>query len=30
MLEADIALPMQPAEVKHEELVGEPSISHHD
>jgi DNA-binding NtrC family response regulator len=30
MLEADIALPMQPAEVKHEELVATPSISHHD
>jgi DNA-binding NtrC family response regulator len=30
MLEADIALPMQPTEVKHEELVATPSISHHD
>jgi DNA-binding NtrC family response regulator len=30
MLEADIALPMQPAEVKHEELVATPGISHHD
>ncbi len=30
MLEADIALPMQPAEVKQEELVAAPSISHHD
>ena len=30
MLEADIALPMQPAEVKQEELVASPSISHHD
>jgi DNA-binding NtrC family response regulator len=30
MLEADIALPMQPAEVKQGELVAAPSISHHD
>ena len=30
MLEADIALPMQPAEVKQEELVAAPSISHND
>ncbi len=30
MLEADIALPMQPAEVKQEELVAAPNISHHD
>ena len=30
MLEADIALPMQPTEVKQEELVAAPSISHHD
>jgi len=30
MLEADLALPMQPAEAKHEEMVAEPSISHHD
>jgi DNA-binding NtrC family response regulator len=30
MLEADIALPMQPAEVKQEELGPLPSIAHHD
>lgn len=31
MLEADIALPMQqPVEVKHEDLVASPAISHHD
>jgi DNA-binding NtrC family response regulator len=30
MLEADIALPMQPAEAKHEEMAAPPSIAHHD
>jgi two-component system, NtrC family, response regulator HydG len=30
MLEADLALPMQGTEAKHEELVAAPSISHHD
>ena len=30
MLEADIALPMQPAEVKQEEMAASPSIAHHD
>ena len=30
MLEADIALPMQPSEGKQEELVALPSIAHHD
>jgi two-component system, NtrC family, response regulator HydG len=30
MLEADLALPMQPTEVKQEELVPQPSIAHHD
>ena len=30
MLEADIALPMQPTEAKQEEMAAPPSIAHHD
>ncbi len=30
MLEADLAMPMQSPDVKHEEMVAAPAISHHD
>src|ERR1700761_2050493 len=30
MLEADLAMPMQSADVKHEEMVASPAIAHHD
>ena len=30
MLEADLAMPMQSPDAKHEEMVAAPAISHHD